>query len=233
LARLYCHRGALAERAVVLQGEQGGPLAIPLDVRSKIRSSGVALIILLQDLIVAALMANVGASDASTGRTLPVAGLLAAILFRLGYLPRHAPMDRQGGIAGASAYPSAAMHYRNIASPLLAAGFARGIGKMLFAVGRDAGDFWRDHCAAKLTMTRPVQRNRRVRPLMPVVIGFGCFCWPCRSLVCASVTDLPRSWPSSAPVSKWARRRFRPLEHFLTFVLIFGGGYLLTWFVKR
>ena len=84
-------------------GERGGPLGYPADVRTRIRRNGVALGVgLAAIIVVAALMRSAGATDAAIGVVvLPLQVVLAVVLFRLGYLLRHAPMDRQGRDASA------------------------------------------------------------------------------------------------------------------------------------
>jgi small-conductance mechanosensitive channel len=225
------------------QGEQGGPLGYPADVRSKIRSSGVALGIgLAAILIVAALMANAGASDASTGVvTLPLQVLLAAILFRLGYLLRHAPMDRAGK-AGSSGRIRVSVGLLciivAIASPLLAAaGFAAASASLFAPSVMTLAIFGVIIVLQKLVydIYAPSSETEGAGPLMPVVIGFGLFLLavPVLSLVWgASVTDLAEVVAQFRAGFQVGETTISPGD-FLTFVLIFGGGYLLTQFVKR
>ena len=70
---------------------------------------------------------------------------------------------------------------------------------------------------------------------MPVLIGFVLFLLavPVLALVWgARVTDLLEVWAQFRAGFQIGETTISPTD-FLTFVLIFGGGYLLTQFVKR
>jgi potassium efflux system protein len=224
-------------------GDQGGPLGYPADVRGRIRSSGVALGVgLAAIVIVTALMQNAGASDASIGVvTLPLQVLLAAVLFRLGYLLRHAPMDwpgRSGSGGRVRVSVGLLCIIVAIASPVLAgAGFAAAFASLFAPAVMTLAIFGVIIVLQKLVydIYAPISETEEVGPLMPVVIGFVLFMLavPVLSLVWgASVTDLAEVVAQFRAGFQVGETTISPTD-FMTFVLIFGGGYLLTKFITR
>ncbi|MFZ3582704.1 DUF3772 domain-containing protein [Loktanella sp. DJP18] len=224
-------------------GESGGPLGYPAEVRARIRRNGVALGIgLAAIIIVGALMRSVGATDAATGVVvLPVQVLLAVVLFRLGYLLRHAPMNRQGkgGSAG---------RVRNtvgllcmivaIVTPILSAtGFAAASDALFAPAVMTLAIFGVIIVLQRLVydIYAPAEASEDAGPLMPVLIGFilVVLAIPVLSLVWgARATDLLEVWAQFRAGFQIGETTISPTD-FLTFVMIFAGGYLLTQFVKR
>ena len=224
-------------------GERGGPLAYPEDVRSRIRRSGVALGTGLAAITVAAaLMRSVGASDSATGVVvLPLQVLLAIVLFNLGYLLRHAPMDRQRADASAGRVRTTVgllcMLVAVVTPILSASGFAAASDALFAPAVMTLAIFGVVIVLQRLVydIYAPSEASEETGPLMPVLIGFVLFVLavPVLALVWgARVTDLLEVWAQFRAGFTVGETTISPTD-FLTFVLIFMGGYLLTQFVKR
>ena len=224
-------------------GERGGPLGYPTEVRARIRRNGVALGAGLAAIgVVVAMMRSVGAGDAATGVVvLPLQVLLAVVLFRLGYLLRHAPMDRLGKDASAGrvrVVVGLLCMIVAVVTPILAAtGFAAASDALFAPAVMTLAIFGVIIVLQRLVydIYAPTEASEDAGPLMPVLIGFVLFVLavPVLSLFWgARLTDLLEVWAQFRAGFQIGETTISPTD-FLTFVLIFGGGYLLTQFVKR
>lgn len=224
-------------------GEHGGPLGYPPDIRAKIRRNGVALGVgLAAIIVVSALMHSAGASDAAIGvMVLPLQVLLAVVLFRLGYLLRHAPMERDGReISSGRVRTTVGLLCMIVAivTPILAAaGYAAASDALFAPAVMTLAIFGVIIVLQRLVydIYAPTTDSTDTGPLMPVVIGAVLFLLavPVLALVWgARVTDLLEVWAQFRAGFQIGETTISPTD-FMTFVLIFGGGYLLTQFVKR
>ncbi|MBU2359733.1 MAG: DUF3772 domain-containing protein [Alphaproteobacteria bacterium] len=224
-------------------GEHGGPLGYPPEIRAKIRRNGVALGVgLAAIIVVGALMHGAGASDAATGVVvLPLQVLLAVVLFRLGYLLRHAPMEKDGRETSSGRVRTTVgllCMIVAIVTPVLAAAGYAAASDALFAPGvMTLAIFGVIIVLQRLVydIYAPATDSTDTGPLMPVVIGFALFLLavPVLALVWgARLTDLLEVWAQFSAGFQVGETTISPTD-FMTFVLIFGGGYLLTQFVKR
>ena len=224
-------------------GERGGPLGYPAEVRTRIRRNGVAMGVGLAAItVVTALMRSVGATDAATGVVvLPLQVLLAIVLFDLGYLLRHAPMDRQRADASAGRVRTTVgllCMLVAIVTPILSAsGFAAASDALFAPAVMTLAIFGVIIVLQRLVydIYAPAEASEDAGPLMPVLIGFVLFVLavPVLALIWgARATDLLEVWAQFRAGFTVGETTISPTD-FLTFVLIFMGGYLLTQFVKR
>ncbi len=225
------------------RGVAGGPLAYPRTIRAQIRTYGVALGTGLAAMtIVTAVMNSVGASSASTNVViLPIQIILALILYRLGYLLRHAPMEKDGVDRSSGRVRTTVgllCLIVAVATPVLsAAGFAAASDALFTPAVMTLAIFGIIIVLQKLVydIYKPADTTESMGPLMPVLIGFVLFVLavPVLALVWgARVTDLLEVWAQFRAGFQFGATTISPTD-FMTFVLLFAGGYLLTQFVKR
>ncbi|SEN61804.1 Small-conductance mechanosensitive channel [Loktanella fryxellensis] len=223
-------------------GERGGPLDYPNAIRARIRRNGVSLGIgLAAVVVVTALMRNVGAGDTATGVIiLPVQVVLAVILFRLGWLLRHAPLSASAdGTSGrVRTLVGLSCMIVAVATPLLAAaGFAAASDALFAPAVMTLAILGVIIVLQRLVydIYAPDDGTGDSGALMPVLIGIGLFLLavPVLALIWgARVTDLLEVWAQFRAGFQIGETQISPTD-FMTFVLLFGGGYVLTQFVKR